>query len=289
MYPKSFDYVAPKSLGEALELLGGSPEVKVLAGGQSLIPSLKLRVLSPEALVDITRIKDLCYVRHEGHVLVIGALTTVAAVANDRTVASSFPVLREAGEQIADPLVRNRGTIGGNLCNANPINDLPAVMLALNASMVAMSRRGSRRIDADSFFTGAGHTALAPEEILTQVEIPVQGAGFGSAYRKVRKGSGGFSIAGVASCLSVAGDGTIARCRIAMTAVGPSVLRAENAERALLGEVPSDSVLDHVAALAADASHPSSDLTASEEYRRNVLHKLVEEAAHASYERAMTQ
>ncbi|MGA9079726.1 MAG: xanthine dehydrogenase family protein subunit M, partial [Halobacteriota archaeon] len=234
MYPRSFDYFAPKSLGEALELLGGNPEVKVLAGGQSLVPSLKLRVLSPEALVDITGIKDLCYVRHEGQVLAIGALTTVAAVANDRTVASSLPVLHEAAEQIADPLVRNRGTIGGNLCNADPINDLPAVMLALNASMVAMSRRGTRRIDADSFFVGAGHTALSPEEILTQVEIPVQ-AGFGSAYRKVRKGSGGFSIAGVASCLSVAGEGTIARCRIAMTAVGPSVLRAENAERALLG------------------------------------------------------
>ena len=286
MYPRSFDYFAPKSLGEALELLGGNPEVKVLAGGQSLVPSLKLRVLSPEALVDITGIKDLCYVRHEGQVLAIGALTTVAAVANDRTVASSLPVLHEAAEQIADPLVRNRGTIGGNLCNADPINDLPAVMLALNASMVAMSRRGTRRIDADSFFVGAGHTALSPEEILTQVEIPVQ-AGFGSAYRKVRKGSGGFSIAGVASCLSVAGEGTIARCRIAMTAVGPSVLRAENAERALLGEVPSDSVLDRVAGLAVEASQPSSDLTASKEYRRRVLHKLVKEAVGASYEGAM--
>jgi carbon-monoxide dehydrogenase medium subunit len=159
-------------------------------------------------------------------------------------------------------------------------------MLALNASMVAMSRRGTRRIDADSFFVGAGHTALAPEEILTQIEIPVQEAGFGSAYRKVRKGSGGFSIAGVASCLSVAGEGTIARCRIAMTAVGPSVLRAENAERALLGEVPSDSVLDRVAGLAVEASQPSRDLTASKEYRRRVLHKLVKEAVGASYEGA---
>jgi aerobic carbon-monoxide dehydrogenase medium subunit len=286
MYPRSFDYFAPKSLGEALELLSSHPEVKLLAGGQSLITSLKLRALSPKALVDITGIKDLCYVRNEGHVLTIGALTTVAAVENDLAVACSLPILREAAEQIADPLVRNRGTIGGNLCNADPVNDLPAVMLALNASMVAMSRHGTRRIDADSFFVGAGHTALAPEEILTQVEIPVEEAGFGSAYRKVRKRSGGFSIAGVASCLSVAGEGTIARCRIAMTAVGPSVLRAENAERALLGEVPSDSVLDRVAGLAVEASQPSSDLTASKEYRRRVLHKLVKETVGASYEGA---
>ena len=286
MYPRSFDYFAPKSLGEALELLGGNPECKVLAGGQSLLPALKLRALSPKALVDISGIKDLRYVRHEGLVLAIGALTTVADVANDQTVVSSLPVLREAAEQIADPLVRNRGTIGGNLCNADPINDLPAVMLALNASMVAMSKRGTRRIGADSFFVGASDTALTREEILTQVEIPVQGAGFGSAYRKVRKGSGGFSIAGAASCLSVAAEGTIAQSRIAMTAVGPKVLRAENAERALLGEVPSDSVLDHVARLAVDASHPSSDLTASKEYRRSVLHKLVKDAVSASYEGA---
>jgi len=272
-----------------LELLDGNPEVKVLAGGQSLIPSLKLRELSPKALVDITGIKDLCYVHHEGHALTIGALTTVSAIENDRAVASSLPVLREAAEQIADPLVRNRGTIGGNLCNADPVNDLPAVVLALNASMVAMNKRGTRSIDADSFFAGMGRTALGPDEILTRVEIPVQGARFGSAYCKVRKGSGGFSIAGVASCLSVASDATIARCRIAMTAVAPTVLRAENAERALLGKMPSDSMLDRVARLAVDASQPSNDLTASEEYRRTVLYKLIIAVLDASYQRATVQ
>ncbi|MGZ4853340.1 MAG: FAD binding domain-containing protein [Halobacteriota archaeon] len=287
MYPRSFDYFSPKSLGEAVGLLGVDPEVKILAGGQSLIPSLKLRVLSLKSLVDITGIKDLCYIRQEGNTIRIGALTTVAALANDRMVASSLPILGEAAEQIADPLVRNRATVGGNLCEADSVNDLPAVMLALNASMVATSRRGTRRIRADSFFVGAGHTSLTPEEILTQIEIPLQGGGFGSAYRKVRKGSGGFSIAGAASCLSVADEGTVARCRIAMTAVGPKALRAESAERALLGNVPTDSVLDQAAALAVEASQPSSDLTASKEYRRSVLHVLVKEAAGASYERAM--
>lgn len=286
MYPRGFDYFSPKSLGEALQLLGTDPEVKILAGGQSLIPSLKLRTLSVKGLVDITGVKELCYVRQKGHFLKIGALTTVASLENDQTVASSLPIVREAAEQIADPLVRNRGTIGGNLSHADPVNDLPAVMLALNATIVAMSKQGTRRIGADSFFAEAGHTALTPEEILVEIEIFVQGDRVGSAYRKVRKSSGGFSIAGVASCLSVADDGTIAQCRIAMTAVAPKVLRAENAEQTLLGKMPTGSVLDQVAGLAVKASRPSSDLNASEEYRRRVLHMLVKESLGASYEMA---
>ncbi|MGZ4869847.1 MAG: FAD binding domain-containing protein [Halobacteriota archaeon] len=289
MYPRSFDYFSPKNLGEALELLNGTSETKILAGGQSLIPSLKLRALSANALVDITHVKELCYVRREGDLIKLGALTTIAALERDRTVAPQFPILREAAEQIADPLVRNRGTIGGNLCQADPTNDLPAVMLALNATMVAESSRGIRRIGADSFFVAGGRTSLTPEEILTEIEVPVPRGSVGSAYRKVRKGSGGFSIAGVASCLSVAGEGAVARCRIGMTAAGPKVLRAENAERALLENVPTDSVLDHVAALAVESSQPSSDLTASREYRRGVLHKLVKEAIGASYEEAMAR
>jgi len=289
MYPKSFDYFSPKSLGEALDLLGTDPEVKILAGGQSLIPSLKLRALSVKGLVDITGIKELCYVRQEGHVLKIGALTTVAFLENDQTVTSSLPIMREAAEQIADPLVRNRGTIGGNLSHADPVNDLPAVTLALNSSMVAISKQGTRRMGGDSFFAEASHTALTPEEILIEVEIPVQEGRVGSAYRKVRKGSGGFSIAGVASCLSVANDGTIAQCRIAMTAVAPKVLRAENAEQTLLGKMPTDSVLDRAAELAVRASRASSDLNASREYRRSILHTLVKESVSASYERAAAQ
>lgn len=288
MYPRSFDYFSPQSLDEALELLGDR-EVKILAGGQSLIPSLKLRTLSLRSLVDITGIKELCYVRQKEHVLEIGATVTVATLENDGTVSSSLPILREAAAHIADPLVRNRGTIGGNLCHGDPTNDLPAVMLALNSSMAATSRRGTRKIGADGFFGEESRTALAPDEILTHVEIPMGGRRTGGAYRKVRKGSGGFSIAGVASNLSVADEGIVDQCRIAMTAVGPKALRAENAERALLRSVPTDSVLDNVAALAVEASHPSSDLNASNEYRRSALYRLVKEAVRVSYDRAMAR
>ncbi|MGZ4892087.1 MAG: FAD binding domain-containing protein [Halobacteriota archaeon] len=288
MYPERFEYFSPKSLDEALELLG-DPEVKILAGGQSLIPSLKLRTLSVRGLVDIAGIKELRYVRLNERTLEIGAMITVATLENDWTVRSTLPIVREAAERIADPLVRNRGTIGGNLCHADPTNDLPAVVLALNSAMVATSKQGTRTIEADDFFTGASRTALAPDEILTGVEVPVEGESTGSAYRKVRKGSGGFPIAGVASRLSVADDQTVDRCRIAMTAVGPKALRAENAERALLGNVPTDSALDAVAALAVAASHPPSDLNASQEYRRTALHTLVKDAVRASYERAMAR
>lgn len=286
MYPRSFDYVAPVDLGEAVELLRKDAEARILAGGQSLIPALKLRVQSAKRLIDIARIEGLRYIRQDGQMLTIGALTTVAALANDRTVRSLAPILREAAGQIADPLVRNRGTIGGNLCQADPVNDLPAVVLALDASLVATSGRGERRVQADSFFVGPGQTTLAPDEILTRIEIRLPEGRAGGAYRKLRKGSGGFSIAGAASCLSVTDGGAVARCRIAMTAVGSRVLRAENAERALLGKVLTESARNHAAELAGKASQPSSDLTASKEYRRRALCELVRDAVGLAYERA---
>jgi carbon-monoxide dehydrogenase medium subunit len=285
MYPRPFDYFSPKNLGEALERYGSASEVTILAGGQSLIPSLKFRSRSLKGVVDITGIKELYYVRtdKEGHTLEIGALTTIATLENNRVIASSAPILSEAAGQIADPLVRNMGTVGGNLCHANPANDLPAVMRALNASMIATSEQGTRRISADSFFIDLFKTALKPGEILTGIEIPLPGGRSGGAYRKVRKGSGGFSIAGVASCLSVADDGSISGCRIAMTAVGATALRAENAEQALLGKMPMASVLDNMAKLAAEASQPPIDTNASADYRRTVLNKLVKEAVRAAY------
>jgi carbon-monoxide dehydrogenase medium subunit len=283
MYPRPFDYFSPKSLGEALELYGSASEVKILAGGQSLIPSLKFRSRSPKGVVDITGIKELCYIRKDGPLLKIGALTTIAALENDKVIASSAPILSEAAEHIADPLVRNMGTVGGNLCHAHPANDLPAVMLALNASMVATSEQGTRRISADSFFIDLFKTALKPREILTGIEIPLPGGRSRGAYRKVRKGSGGFSIAGVATCLSASGDGIITGCRIAMTAVGAKALRAEKSEQALLGRVPTALVLDNVAGLAVEASQPPTDSNASADYRRTVLNKLVKEAVRAAY------
>lgn len=288
MFPEPFDYFSPKSLGEALELLSrDASNLKILAGGQSLIPSMKLRSISVKAIVDITGIKELDYIRKDGQMLRIGALTTTATLENDKTIAHSLPILKEAATQIADPLVRNMGTIGGNICHADPVNDLPAVMLALDASIVATSKKETRSIDADSFVTDSFKTALKPDEIVTEIQIPLQTSKSGGTYHKVRKGSGGFAIAGVASCVSVADGKTISKCRIAMTAVGPKALRAEKAEQVLQGKVPTAPELDKAAELAVEASLPHADLDASADYRRKVLGILVKEAVGTSYQRAI--
>lgn len=287
MYPRSFDYFSPKNLREAFELLhGDNSDIRILAGGQSLVPSLKSRSLSLKGVVDITGIKELDYIRKDGRTLKIGALATTATLENSKEIGSSLPILKEAAGQIADPLVRNMGTIGGNLCHADPVNDLPAVMLAVNATLVAASKEGIRRIRVDSFFVDSFKTALKPREILTEIEIPLERGKVGGAYRKVKKGSGGFSIAGVASYLSVADDGTISSCRIAITAVGPKAVRALEAERSLQRKAPIGTELDNAAKLAADVSQPHSDINASEDYRRKVLNKLVKEAISASHNNA---
>jgi carbon-monoxide dehydrogenase medium subunit len=287
MYPRSFEYFSPKTLREALELLHrGDSEIRVLAGGQSLVPSLKSRSIDLKSVVDITRIKELDYVRRDGRILRIGALTSNAVLETDKEVGSLLPILKEAAGQIADPLVRNMGTIGGNLCYADPVNDLPAVMLALNATFVVASKEGTRKINADSFFIGSFKTEIKPDEILTEIEIPLERGKVAGAYRKVKKGSGGFSIAAVACYMSVAEGDTISSCRIALSAVGPKAVRALEAERSLQGKVPGVSDLETAGKLSVDASHPISDITASEEYRRKVLNKLVKEAISTSYDRA---
>ena len=288
MFPPPFDYFSPKNLAEALELLQNlGAETKILAGGQSLIPALKLRILSPKNVVDITGIKELNYIRKEENILKIGALTTTSTLENDQELASLLPILAETASEIADPLVRNLGTVGGNLCHAAPANDLSATMLALNASFALASKQGNRTIHADSFFLDKFKTVIKPDEVLTEIQIPLKEGRVGSAYRKVKKGSGGFAIAGAAAHVSVADDNAVSECRIAMTAVGPKPLRAPEAEQAFIGKTLEAVVLDNVAKLAVDASKPVTDVTASEEYRRKVLGILVKDTLEASYKRAV--
>jgi carbon-monoxide dehydrogenase medium subunit len=288
MYPRPFDYFSPSNLAEALELLGNSDaQTKILAGGQSLIPALKLRILAPKNVVDIGCIKELNYIHKEKNMLKIGATTTMGTLENDIELRLLLPILKETTTQIADPLIRNLGTVGGDLCLADPANDMPATMLALNASFAIDSKQGTRTIHSDSFFLDKFKTVKKPDEVLTEIQIPLQEGRVGSAYRKVRKGSGGFAIAGAAANVSVADDNTVSECRIAMTAVGPKPLRAEKAEQALVGKTPEAAVLDNVAKLAVEASKPVTDITASEEYRRKVLGILVKDALEVSYKRAV--
>jgi len=288
MYPRPFDYFSPKNLAEALELLQNPDgETKVLAGGQSLLPAMKLRVLAPKILVDIGNIKELSFIRKEQNTLKIGATTIMTTLENDPEVASLLPILKETASEIADPLVRNLGTVGGDLCHGDPKNDLPAAMLALNASFAIASKQGTRTVGSDAFFLGKFKTALEPNEILTEIQIPLEEGKVGSAYRKVRKGSGGFTVAGVAAYVSAADDNTVFECRLAMTAVGSKPLRAPEAEKFLVGKTPKASVLDNVAKLAVDGSKPVADVTASEEYRRRVLGILVKDALELAYKRAV--
>ena len=288
MFPRPFDYFSPKNLAEALELLQTlGAETKILAGGQSLIPALKLRTLSPKNVVDITGIKELNYIRKEENMLKIGALTTTGTLENDNEIAALLPILTETASEIADPLVRNLGTVGGNLCHAAPANDLPATMLALNASFAIASKQGTRTIHSDSFFLDKFKTVLKPDEVLTEIQIPLQEGRVGSAYRKVKKGSGGFAIAGAAAHVSVSDDNMVSECRLAMTAVGPKALRAPEAEQAFIGKTLEATALDNVAKLAVEASKPVTDITASEDYRRKVLDILVKDALEAAFKRAV--
>lgn len=292
MFPRPFDYSAPKSLGEALELLqNANSQIKVLSGGQSIIPTLKARnsslASSLKRIVDITRIKELNYIRKEAEALRIGALTTVATLENDSEVASLLPILHEAASEIADPLVRNLGTVGGNLCQGEPVNDLPAPMIALNASVTLASLGGRRKVNVESLYISPLKTQVKPDEILTEIEIPLQMRRCGNAYRKIRKATGGFTIAGVAANLSLEDDNSISACRLALTGVAPKTLRPQNAEQALVGKAFEPSVLEDVANLAVEASQPGSDLYASAEYRRRILPLLVKDALEVSYKRAV--
>jgi len=261
--------------------------MKILAGGQSLIPLMKLRTFSPVSVVDITGVKELNYIRKEKNTLKIGALTTTSIIESDLKIGFSFPILEETASQVADPLVRNLGTIGGNLCHADPANDWPAPMLALNASFEIASKQGTRIVHSDSFFLARFKTVLKPNEVLTEIQIPIQSRRVGSSYRKVKKGSGGFTIAGVATHVLVTDDNTVSECRIAMTAVGPKPLRAEKAEQQLIGKSFEPSTLDNIAKLAVEASMPVTDINASERYRRKALSMLVKDSLGVSYKRAV--
>jgi carbon-monoxide dehydrogenase medium subunit len=291
MFPRSFDYFAPKSLLEALELLKkGDSQVKILAGGQSLIPALKTRdsllISSLKSVLDITGIKELNYIRKEREVYKIGALTTVGTLENDLEISNSLPILKETASEIADPLVRNLGTVGGNLCYGDPVNDLPAPMIALNASVILTSLKGNRKVNVEQLYMGSHKTLVKADEILTEIQIPLPTDRCGCAYRKVKKGSGGFTIAGVAANISIEDDNSVSACRLALTGVGPKSLRPLKAEQAFVGKRLESPVLDDVAKSAVESSQPISDLYASADYRRKILGILVKDALELAYRRA---
>jgi carbon-monoxide dehydrogenase medium subunit len=282
MRPAPFAYHRPTSIEEALELLSGNGDTKALAGGQSLLPAMKLRLAAPSTLVDLARITGLDGISREGDSLVIGALATHAAVAASDEVRSACPVLAEAAGLIADVQVRNRGTIGGSLAHADPAADYPTLVTALEATITAVGKGGSREIPAAEFFTGVFTTALQPGEILTSVRVPSGGGG--AAYVKHRHPASRFAVAGVCAVVAMEG-GSCSRARLAVGGVtaAPVGMNADG----LVGSAPSDDAIAGAAEqLRGAIENPLGDVYASAEYRLHLTEVMARRALRQAFERA---
>lgn len=287
MIPAAFDYHRPTSLDEALALLARYGDAaKVLSGGMSLLPVLKLRLGSFAHLVDIGRVPGLEYIKEDGGFLKIGATTRQAALERSELIRTKYPVLADAVPLIADPLVRNRGTIGGNVANGDPGNDQPAIMIALGATFMVRGSKGERSIAAGKFYTGFFTTALAPDDILTEIRIPVPPARSGGAYAKLKRKVGDFAAAAVAVQLTIDAKGAIERAAIALTNAGPTPLEAVDAARFLVGKVPDAKTIGEAARLAAAKSAPSADRRGSVEYKKEMARVMTARALTKAVARA---
>src|SRR5437899_5935363 len=263
MLPAPFEYHAPKTMDEALSLLDGLGEdAKILAGGQSLIPLLKLRFASPAHLVDINGIKELDFIEEGDGTLRIGPLFRHKAAERSSLLASRYHVMADAAPQIADPIIRNRGTIAGSVAHADPSGDWGTVLLALDAELVLRSKSGSRTVKARDFFSGPFSTVLEPTEVLSEIRIPAARPQTGGAYLKLERKVGDVATVAVAVHLQM-DDGKVRSAGIGLTAVGPQNLKAERAEAALRGARLDDATIKQAAALAAEAAEPKADHRAS--------------------------
>jgi carbon-monoxide dehydrogenase medium subunit len=287
MIPAAFDYHAPTTIGEATALLAKlGEEAKVLSGGQSLIPLMKLRLASPAHVVDINGIPGLSGIREADGVLRIGALTRESDLEESELIRARYPLLHDTSKVIADPVVRNLATIGGNLAHGDPANDHPATMLALGAEVVAVGPKGERRIAIGSFFTGPFATSLKPDEILVEIRIPQPVAKSGGAYLKLERKVGDFATAAVAAQLTLGTNGACDQVGIGLTNVGLTPIKAMKAEAALKGKAPDEAAIKRAAELAAEASEPSEDLRGSVEYKRDLVRVLTARALRRAVERA---
>ena len=286
MIPGAFDYHSPRSLDEALSLLQQhAGDAKILAGGQSLIPAMRFRLAMPSILIDINRLDDLRYVEERGDHLAIGAMTLEHSLEDAAIVRSSYPLLHDTAVVIADPLVRNMATVGGNIAHADPANDHPATMLAYNATVVAKGPKGERTIAIDDFFTGLFENAMGEDEILTEIRIPKPGANSGGAYTKFERKVGDYAISAAAVQLRLDG-GTVAAARIGLTNVSAVPMRAKAAEAELVGKSVSDAVIEAAGKAAAAECDPSPDLRGGVDYKRDITRVMVKRSIQQAVARA---
>jgi len=287
MIPSTFEYYAPTTLAEAFSLLNKhNGDVKVLAGGHSLLPMMKLRMIEPQVLVDINGIRGLSGIEESGGFLNIGALTRHAELEHSQLIHDKYPIIADAGKVIADPLVRNRGTVAGSLCHADPAGDWASVMLALRAELEITGPSGKRTVSIDDFLVGPFTTSLGDWEILTQVRVPMTNEKHGSAYVKLERKVGDFATGAVAVFLVLGKNGVCSQVGISLTGVGPKNLRASSAENGLKGKIPDEQTIKKAGVLAAQDSSPTANERGSEEYKRDVIRVLTMRALRKCLERA---
>ncbi len=286
MIPNSFDYVAAKNLQEALALLGQHKDAKLLAGGHSLIPAMKLRLSYPEMLIDISRIKELSYIQQDGGMVRIGATTTHYQIESSELLKRVCPLLPEAASNLGDVQVRNKGTIGGSLAHADPAADWPASVIALDSDIVLTSAKGDRTIKASEFFTELFTTALQPGEILREVRFAVPQGRVAQCYLKFRHPASGFAVVGVAVSLSLDNSGKCQSAGVGITGASPKPYRASAVEKVLKGATLDAKSLSAAASHATDGVNANSDLFASSEYRRHLAEVYTRRALETAVSRA---
>ncbi len=288
LIPGSFDYMVAHSVDEAVALLDQhGDEAKILAGGQSLIPLLRFRLARPSILIDINRVDGLEYIQETDGVLHIGAMTREADLDSSSLIRDRYPILLDTSSVVADPVVRNWATVGGNIAHADPANDHPATMLALGARVVARGAEGERVIPIDEFFTDMTfETVLKPNEVLTEIRIPAPPERSGGAYFKLERKVGDYAIAGVAAYITLDSNGNVSYAGIGLTNVGSTPIKARDAEQSLLGKPLDEASIHQAADLAAAASQPVSDTRGPAEYKRDMVRTLTVRALRKALARA---
>jgi carbon-monoxide dehydrogenase medium subunit len=284
--PAVFDYHPATTIEEAIALLQQyGDDAKVLAGGHSLIPAMKLRLSQPGHLVDIGRVPGLSYIREEGNAVVVGALTTYTTLGCSELLARRYPIIPEAINQIADQQVRNRGTIGGSISHADPAGDLPAVVLALKAEIVAQGPKGTRTVPIDDFLVGTFTTALEPDEIVTAIRFPIPAAHTGSAYEKLANRASHYAVVGSAAVVTLGGDGTCTSASVAITGAATEITRASAVEAALVGKKLDEATIAEAATHAPEGLELIADIHGSAEYRRQMTSVITRRALTRALER----
>jgi carbon-monoxide dehydrogenase medium subunit len=287
MIPQSFEYFTPATISEAIALLQKHGDgAKILSGGQSLIPMMKVRLARPEYIVDINRIANLQYVKEEDGFLKIGGLTRESDLEVSSLIRSKYPIILDTAAMIADPQVRNMATVGGNLAHGDPANDHPATMLALEAEITATGQGGERTIPIKDFFLSVFTTALEHGEVLTEIRVPIPPPGSGGAYFKLERKVGDFATVGVAAQVTLDGVGVCRRAGIGLTNVGATPIKATRAEGFLVGKRIDEQQITQAAQLAAEDAQPSSDLRGSAEYKVSMIRELTKRALVRARERS---